>query len=36
MENRGMTIDGFADRVRYSFARQGAMALIGARLEDLR
>ena len=31
-----MTIDGFADRVRDSFARQGAMALIGARLEDLR
>ena len=31
-----MTIDGFAERVRDSFARQGAMALIGARLEDLR
>src|SRR3982750_1091245 len=26
---------GFADRVRDSFARQGAMALIGARLVDV-
>ncbi len=31
-----MTIDGFADRVRQSFERQGAMALIGARLVELR
>jgi uncharacterized protein (TIGR00369 family) len=36
MENRGMTVDGFAERVKDSFARQGAMALIGARLETLR
>ncbi|HSU44181.1 MAG TPA: PaaI family thioesterase [Casimicrobiaceae bacterium] len=36
MENPGVTIDAFAERVRDSFARQGAMALIGARLESLR
>ena len=36
MENADVTIDGFAERVRASFARQGAMALIGARLEELR
>jgi uncharacterized protein (TIGR00369 family) len=36
MENSGVTIDAFAERVRDSFARQGAMALIGARLEALR
>jgi uncharacterized protein (TIGR00369 family) len=36
MENRGVTIDGFAERVRQSFERQGAMALIGARLLELR
>ena len=31
-----MTIEGFAERVRGSFERQGAMALIGARLLELR
>src|SRR5690349_22646500 len=36
MENRGVTMPGFAERVRQSFERQGAMALIGARLLDLR
>ena len=36
MENRGVTMDGFAERVRRSFERQGAMALIGARLLELR
>jgi uncharacterized protein (TIGR00369 family) len=36
MENPGVTIDAFAERVRDSFARQGAMTLIGARLETLR
>jgi uncharacterized protein (TIGR00369 family) len=36
MENRFVTIEGFAERVRDSFARQGAMALIGARMVDLR
>jgi uncharacterized protein (TIGR00369 family) len=36
MENSGVTIDAFSERVRDSFARQGAMALIGARLEALR
>lgn len=36
MDNRNVAIDGFAGRVRESFARQGAMALIGARLEELR
>ena len=36
MENPGVTIDAFAERVRDSFARQGAMALIGARLEEVR
>ena len=36
MENRDVTIDAFAERVRQSFERQGAMALIGARLVELR
>ena len=36
MDNRGVTMPGFAERVRQSFERQGAMALIGARLLDLR
>ncbi|HSC22856.1 MAG TPA: PaaI family thioesterase [Casimicrobiaceae bacterium] len=36
MENRGVTIAGFDERVRESFERQGAMALIGARLLDLK
>jgi uncharacterized protein (TIGR00369 family) len=36
MENRPVTTDGFAERVRESFERQGAMALIGARLLELR
>ena len=36
MENRSVTIDGFEERVRQSFERQGAMALIGARLVELR
>ena len=36
MENSGVTIDAFSERIRDSFARQGAMALIGARLEALR
>ena len=36
MENRPVTTDGFAERVRQSFERQGAMALIGARLLELR
>ena len=35
MENRGVTMPGFAERVRQSFERQGAMALIGARLLEL-
>ena len=36
MENRGVTSAGFSERVRQSFERQGAMALIGARLLELR
>jgi uncharacterized protein (TIGR00369 family) len=36
MENRGVTIAGFDERVRQSFERQGAMKLIGARLLDLK
>ena len=36
MDNPDVTIEGFAERVRDSFARQGAMALIGARLDELR
>ena len=36
MENQGVTIAGFDERVRQSFERQGAMALIGARLVELR
>ena len=36
MENPSVTMPGFAERVRQSFERQGAMALIGARLLDLR
>ena len=36
MDNRGVTMPGFAERVRQSFERQGAMALIGAWLLDLR
>ena len=35
MENRDVTTDSFTLRVRESFERQGAMALIGARLLDL-
>jgi len=36
MDNRGVTMPGFAERVRQSFERQGAMTLIGARLLELR
>jgi len=36
MDNSAMAVDGFSGRVRESFARQGAMALIGAEMIALR